>query len=280
MKELVQEIENQLNTKITSYSFLGKGQCNDVYKLQTKDKNICLKITKNMDSSCELNSISTEAQILQFMTKMRVSCIPKFILHSGNYYLYEFIDGISMKHIFSQLSEKQKVSIFKNIGKFHYQLSHLDKDTVLDLGITEYQPEKTKLNPSELNLERLNLKQKELVHQAYEIYVGSIESSKPQLLHNDAHDENIFIASDSPIFIDFGDMIWRDIHYDFYRYVHDYPEYWQIIFLEFEKLSKITLNRKRIIAISLLRHLRGFILDREHQDDLNQELEYYSQILG
>lgn len=279
MKNLIQEIENKMNIKITSHSFLGRGQCNDVYKLQTKYRNICLKVKKGLDTTCELNSLSVEAKVFRFMSKAGVSFVPKYISSSDNYYLYEFIDGGSMKHVFAELSEEQKVSICKDIGKFHYELSRLDKNKVLDLGITEYQPEKNKLNPSEYNLDRLSTKQKELVHQAYKIYVSSIRASKPQLLHNDAHDENIFITSDNPIFIDFGDMIWRDVHYDFYRYVHDYPEYWKTIILEFEELSMIKLNRERIIAISLLRHLQGFILDIEDKDDFDRELEYYSELL-
>ena len=279
MKELIQEIEHKLNTKIISHSFLGKGQCNDIYKLETKDKSICLKVKKGMDTTCELNSISVESKVFQFMNEAGVSFIPKYILSSDNYYLYEFVDGSSMKHVFSQLSDEQKVSIFKDIGKFHYELSQLDKDKVLGLGITEYRPEKNRLNPSEHNLDRLSTEQKELVHQAYKTYIDSIEASKPQLLHNDAHDENIFITSDRPTFIDFGDMIWRDIHYDFSRYVHDYPEYWEIILLEFEKLSMLKLNKERIIAISLLRHLQGFILDIENKDGFDSELGYYFELL-
>jgi Ser/Thr protein kinase RdoA (MazF antagonist) len=278
MEELIQEIENRIGTKVVSHSFLGKGQCNDIYKLETKNKSICLKVKKGVDNTCELNSISVEAKIFQFMSEKGVSFVPKFISSSDNYYLYEFVDGVSMNNVFSQLSEDQKVSIFRNIGKFQYELSLLDKDKVFNLGITEYQPEKNKLNPSEHNLDRLSAKQKELVHQAHKKYLGSIGLSKPQLLHNDAHDENIFIASDNPIFIDFGDMIWRDIHYDFYRYVHDYPKYWEIILLEFEKLSMFKLSKERIVAISLLRHLRGFILDIENQDDFNKALEYYSEL--
>ncbi|MFT5280658.1 MAG: Ser/Thr protein kinase RdoA (MazF antagonist) [Flavobacteriaceae bacterium] len=279
MEELIQEIENKLNTKIASYSFLGKGQCNDVYKLETKDKSFCLKIKKVIDTTCELNVISIEAEILHFMNEVEVPFIPKLILRSDNYYLYEYIEGMSMKHMFSSLSKRKKISIFESIGKFHYELSQLYKNKVLSLGITEYQPEKNKLNPLEHNLDRLNEEQKSFVHKAYEKYVNSINSSKPQLLHNDAHDENIFVSSDKPIFIDFGDMIWRDIHYDFYRYVHDYPRYWNIIILEFEKLSMTKLDRERIIAISLLRHLKGFILDIESKDDFNKELEYYSELL-
>jgi Ser/Thr protein kinase RdoA (MazF antagonist) len=279
VKELIQEIENKLNTKIASYSFLGKGQCNDVYKLETKDKSLCLKIKKGIDTTCELNGISIEAEILHFMNEAKVPFIPKFILSSDNYYLYEYIEGMSMKNMFSNLSERQKISIFESIGKFHYELSQLNQNKVLSLGITEYQPEKNKLDPSECNLDRLNLEQKELVNQAYKVYINSKASSNSQLLHNDAHGENIFITSDNLTFIDFGDMIWRDIHYDFYRYVHDYPKHWEIIILEFEKLSMTKLNRERIIAISLLRHLKGFILDIESKDDFNKELEYYSELL-
>lgn len=280
MKKLIQEIENNLSTKVISYSFLGKGQCNDIYRLETEGKSYCLKIAKDPinSNSCELNSIAVEAKLLERLSSTDIDFIPRFILTSEGSYVYEFIDGHSIKQSFETLGEGNMVSIFKDIARFHYQLSLLKKEDVLELGITEYDPEQQVLKPNQYDLTKISFKQRKIIENAYAIYLRSIGSSLPQLLHNDPHDENIFIINRKPIFIDFGDMIWRDIHYDFSRYVHDYPNYWEIILFEFERLFGQKLNRDRIISISLLRHLRGFLTDINNEV-LEEKLCYYKNLL-
>lgn len=279
MKKLIKEIEHKLNEKIHSYFLMGSGQCNSIYKIETNIHEYCLKIEKEDRPFDELNNLSIEGELIEHMNNNNINHIPKLVLKSNHYYIYEYIQGNLMYDVFSKLTEKEKILISHSIAHFHYNLLKINRNEALDIGVKEYKPENHKLNIKQHNFDKLSKKEIDVIKRAYEIYICSLDSSLPQLLHNDAHDKNIVISDHRAIFIDFGDVIWRDIHYDFYRYVYDYPQYWEIIVSEFEKLSKIKLNKKRIIAISLLRHLKALLGDEDKKLIISEKVNYYSDLL-
>lgn len=279
MEKLIQEIENKIETKILAYPHIGNGQCNDVYKLETDIGNYCLKIEKEDRSLDELNDIIIEGSLLEYMSKKSVKHIPEFILKNNHYYIYKFMEGGLMNKSFHNLTEKEKILVCYDIAEFHFELSKITKKDALALGIKEYKPEKNKLGLEQHDFKKLTEDEINIIKQAHEIYINSLGDSLPQLLHNDAHDKNILISNQKAIFIDFGDMLWRDIHYDFYRYVFDYPKYWKIIVSRFEKISGKKLNRKRIISISLLRHLRALLGDKDKEEIVSEKMAYYSNLL-
>ena len=234
-----------------------------------------MKINESGNFSCEVNTISTEAAIFEYISSKNIPFIGRFVYRDKNYYLYEFINGNSMKVAFEELHEKDRNNFFKKIGHFHYELSQIKTNELTKIGITEYNLSNHKLNYENLDLSEVDDENLKFIKDVYDVYVDSQMDSIPHLLHNDAHNENIFIRDIDPVFIDFGDMIIRDIHYDFYRYVYDYPEYWQIAVAEYEKLSKKKLNKDRIASISLLRHLRGFVLDSNDSKVLNSKIQKF-----
>lgn len=281
----IKEIEEKLKVTINSCDLLGKGQCNTIYKLQTDDGTFCLKLEKKNKPFPELNHISVEGNILNyFQDKDELKdLVPKLFYTSEHYYIYEYIEGDSMKNSFEILTTEIQVDICKNIANFHYLLTKANKEEVISLGITEYEPKNHKLGLDQHDLGMLSLKNQELIHKAYAIYENSFSSSIPHLLHNDAHDENIFIINNKIKFIDFGDMIWRDVHYDFYNYVVKYPKHWKIIVTEFEKLSNMKLNIDRIVSIALLRYLRSFLErleDNEEEEEILGKFKYFDQLLS
>lgn len=181
--------------------------------------------------------------------------------------MYEYVNGLSMRDSFPGLNIEAQTAVINHIASFHHSLLRANKQACLDIGITEYNPEKNKLGLEQHDLSTLSPAQEDLVRKASRLYKGSLAASLPQLLHNDAHDENIFIQDGTAVFIDFGDMIWRDVHYEFYNYVMKYPAHWEQIVSKYEALSGHTLDKARIVSIALLRYLRSLL------DDLNTPLK-------
>lgn len=279
MEKIFKEIEEYFSLKIESYSLIGAGQCNEIYKLKLGANNYCLKVAKKDRPFDELNHISTEANILESMNNKEVKHIPRLLFKSNDYYIYEYVEGIPMDSIFSKLSEEEKIIVCNKIAYFHFQLSKINKDDAISIGITEYKPEQNKLGLDQHSIKNLSEEQINIIQEAHGIYSNSLNDSVIQLLHNDAHNKNILISNTDITFIDFGDMLLRDIHYDFYQYVFDYPKYWEVIVYKFEEFSGFKLNRERIVAISLLRNLRALLTDEDKKSILKLKIKYYSQFL-
>jgi Ser/Thr protein kinase RdoA (MazF antagonist) len=281
---IIKKTEDNLNVTVDSYSILGEGQCNTIFKIETNNQGYCLKLEKEEKPFDELNHISVEGSILEYLNENIdiVQYVPKLVVVNKKYYLYEYINGKSMKESFDGFSVDTQEDICKNIAKFHYLLEKAKKEDVLKIGVTEYKPERHKLGLEQHDLSILSRKNKDLITRAFRIYEDSIDSSLHQLLHNDAHDENIFIRNNKVIFIDFGDMIWRDVHYDFYNYVIKYPNHWESIVNEFENLSGQKINRKRIVSIALLRYLRSFLEELKEpsrKTSILQKFQYIEDLL-
>jgi len=278
MEKFIKEIEFGLGSQVKSYSPIGNGQCNNIYKIDTETTIYCLKTSKNDRLLEELNSLYVEGNILSHLNEKGVRIVPKISLISKEYYIYEYIEGGLMDTIFPSLTEDEKISTCHKIASFHYSLTKINKDNALPLGIGEYEAEKNTLDPDQYDVSELKRDEIRLIKKAHKIYTESLHVSMSQLIHNDAHDKNILINESDVIFIDFGDMLWRDVHYEFYRYVYDYPFYWELIVSDYENLSGRTLDKNRIIAISLLRHLRALLGNDDLKGIISSKLDYYKKL--
>ncbi len=89
------------------------------------------------------------------------------------------------------------------------------------------------------------------------------------LLHNDAHNENIFVnqIGDLLCIIDFGDALWGDPHLDFINFIHAYPKHWELIIDSYEKSSGKILDKKRILALAIIRFSKQLIKMWNEQND-------------
>ncbi len=117
-----------------------------------------------------------------------------------------------------------------------------------------------------------------------ELFAQQIESGQLQLIHGDAHNENIFVTSTGKLraIIDFGDAVWSDAHHDFVSYIHAYPELWRFSVRAYEEATGQNLDHRRLVALTILRHLKGLInlwVDKIDKDHVVEKFNYYLGLL-
>lgn len=288
---IVSLIERHFSARISGPALLGQGLCNSVYVFTLAGKKYCVKIERPDKETNEQNDIIVEARIIQEIFQKGVTRhVPEIFLVDSEHrlYVYDYFEGSSLEK-FTLRNIQEAEDLFLRLGAFHASLDCLTKEEAKAIGmvideigssINEFFSD-DKIGDLPQDWDGRWVK---VVHSALRIYA----STKPglcQCIHNDAHNGNIFISSDANDFrvIDFGDAMYGDAHMDFVSYVHAYPDYWQFVVESYVQASGKMLLRERLIALALLRHLKGLIkMWNEHSDTehVTSKMNYYCSILN
>lgn len=288
---IIRVIEQYFSAKISGLSLLGQGLCNTVYAFTISDRKYCVKIERADKETNEQNDILVESRIIQEIFQKGVTRhVPEIFLVDSEHrlYVYDYFEGSNLEN-FSLLNNTEMEDLFLRLGAFHASLDCLTKEEAQEIGmvvdetgtsITEFfSNDKIADLPKDWDQKWV-----QVVHSALRIYA----TTKPghcQCIHNDAHDRNIFVTPNMDNFrvIDFGDAMYGDVHLDFVSYVHAYPDYWRFAIEGFEKASGKSLSRERLIALALMRHLKGLIKmwnEQSEREHVSAKMKYYCTILN
>jgi tRNA A-37 threonylcarbamoyl transferase component Bud32 len=261
--KIIESVEQNLNIKVSKIELFGQGKCNFIYLVNAESgEQFIVKKERGDKETEEQNHIITEARIIQYLkNKLPNLEIPAIRFYDENVglYCYNFISGKPMKITWQDLNEVQRITLCKNLGKFHAKFhSSLSLVEVEQLGLVINQ------NP-ELEGELLNHLDSvfqtsdvpenlvDIIENALKIYNKTSKEVHFSLIHNDIHDENILIDKDSiSAIIDFGDTEFDDIRKDFHRYVSDYPDYFDYILDEYKNNVNFPVSKARIVAYTIL----------------------------
>lgn len=261
--QLKKFIDNKLGKNIVEFFLKEKGMCNNAWYVKTSDnEEYLIKQERHDKGTNEQNDLVVEAKTIQKLNQVNSSLpIPKivFILESPKMYCYKYIEGDMMLDAWKNLSEQEKKSLCKELGKFHAEFENaLSKEEIQALGLeidtsTDLHKQTKEEIEVFLNDTQIPEKYKIIVKQVCEVFEKTKTEASFGLCHNDSHHENIIIHKGKfACVIDFGDTGYGDIHNEFTRYVQDYPNYFEIIVKTYEKLSNKTLSRIRLIAQTIL----------------------------
>ncbi len=279
LKEIIQ---NMLNDDIEDFSVKGNGMCNNAYYIKTKKGDEYLVKEERVNKEVEEeNDLLIEARVIKTLNGINPSLlIPQiiFISEIPKMYCYKYIEGKTMRSVWSELTEEKRKTICELLGKFHYDFGKLlsqeevkkigmqvDVSTKLEDGVVD------KVNKFLID-KKLPKKYIELAKDARNMFNSVSELAIFGFCHNDSHHENIIINNNGEFasVIDFGDTGWRDIYNEFTRYAQDYPDYFEIILKVYEDLSGNKLSRKRLLSLTILYSI-GSIQKKYHKG--NKELK-------
>lgn len=256
-------IETSLGEPISDISLLGRGCCNNAYRIQTSAPARYIFKEKQTDAVLtEQNSLSIEAGLIQELAKLPVPIpVPKvvFVSHDPEIYGYEYIEGEQMRDAWPKLSEAKRIEICEKLGEFHAFIGqHISKAKARILGLiidesTDLHPETCLEYDDILASKNTPERIKTLAREARRILDETEDACVFQFIHYDAHHENILIKEEriSGI-IDFGDAEYGEMAKEFSRYIRDFPDYFMHIVSSYEKHSGHRLNRDRLVCFSFL----------------------------
>lgn len=279
------------NLDTSNLTILGKGKCNTIYLTEVGGKKICIKEERKDKETDEQNNILVEGKLIQTLSELVPNIkIPRIleINEENRSYSYEFTYGVRLDTFdCTSLSPQQLVELFTELGLFHAQLRLIKKERVISLGIVDAESTPYDYNTAEvLHMIPRDFEPewKELIRECCSINEQTKEDRYFQLIHDDAHSQNIFVSPDGKLLtvIDFGDALWQDIHFEFVSYIHSYPDYWKYVVESFEKETGIILNRRRLFALTVLRHVTGLLINLWNTDEnkkkVAQVFEYYESL--
>ncbi len=127
MKKIQEEIQSHFDQKIIACKLFGSGDCNIAYRVKTKDgKTFIVKKRKENPESIEQNSLFTEGRLLQFLFEKNLPITIPEIIFTSKYpdmYGYKYIEGLTLRKVWSNLDENIKQKICIKLGEFHASLS-------------------------------------------------------------------------------------------------------------------------------------------------------------
>jgi len=260
---LQSQIQTLLGKKISQFTLRGKGACNNAYSVETHegDKYI-VKQERDIKEFQPQNDLSVEADVAQRLYKLSLTvAIPHvvFVSESPKMYCYEYIAGDMMREVWASLSEEEKVSICRDLGRFHAEIGkRFTKQMAYESRIKidespEVHPEVSQEYNELILSPDVPEEFKMLAKEARLIFEGTMGDVVFQFIHNDSHHENI-IVKDNKIsgIIDFGNAEWGEIAKEFSRYIRDYPDYFKYIVSSYEQESGNKLSYKRLVSNALL----------------------------
>jgi aminoglycoside phosphotransferase (APT) family kinase protein len=252
---------------VFAVEMLGEGACNNVYRAtSTEGRHVCIKVEKPDAKKPEMNPLWIEATIMQKLKNHTPDIkIPDVLLIDSEqkFYIYYFIEGKTLESV-TQGNKSLSESVIQSLAltHAHIHMTPVELFSELPLQYTDDHMyincvERTRLYATDLQLPS---EWRRLLQWALEHYTDG--DSMSCLIHNDAHNENIFV-NDSIEFvalIDFGDVIIGDAHLDFINYVHEYPHSWIDIIDQYEQYSGVELSRQRILALAIIRFSKQLII--------------------
>ncbi len=260
-------IENLIKQNIFNFKLKGKGAVNNAYYFELENGlKYIVKQELDIKEFEPENDLITEAKIIDYLNKKGIfTSIPKilFISEIDKIYCYEYIEGNTLKDIWTDLPETERINILNDLGKFHAEIGKVfDKKDIESVGIKiddsiDMHPESQKeylelIEDKDIPEHYINL-----VKKARDVLDNDNQNIYFQLLHNDAHHENIIIDNKNISgYIDFGNAQFGEITKEFSRYIRDFPNHFQYIVESYEKESGNNLSMNRLVAYSLL---SGFI---------------------
>jgi len=254
-------IQNHLESKITTFELKASGYCNNAYYLETESKQkLIVKQEKEVQEFTPQNSLLIEAKIARKFREFDLS-IPTsrvvFVAQNPDMYGYEYIEGDLLKSVWKELSEEERVNVCKKLGNFHAEIGQqISREEATKLGITiddssDVHPET--LEEYEENIRNMDILEsyRTLVTKAKEMLDSTSDDAVFQFIHNDAHHENILI-NDKEIsgFIDYGNSEYGEVAKEFSRYIRDFPDYFHYIVEGYEEKSGNKLSYKRLVSYS------------------------------
>ena len=256
-------LEQEIGVKVSEIKLFGKGMCNYVYLVTLVNGNqLIIKQERKDKETEEQNNIIIEAKIIKYLkNKIKSLQIPNIRFYNDHLglYCYDFISGNTMKNEWLYMSEEERVSLCKNLGKFHARFHNsCQAEEVKNLGLIMNQSSEMEANLL-IHLEHL-LKNKKLpnnlsylLEKAIKVFNTTKNEAIFRLIHNDIHHENILVEkSNISAIIDFGDTEFGDIRKEFHRYLLDYPKYFDYILAEYQNNVSFKVSKDRILSYTIL----------------------------
>jgi aminoglycoside phosphotransferase (APT) family kinase protein len=267
MEEILKlEIQKLLGVEIALFVLKGSGAINNAYYVETLtgDK-LIVKCEKEIKDAEQQNNLVTEANIINILSGLDLNIpVPKviFISEKTKMYGYKYIDGETLKSVWSKLTEEKRIYICKQLGIFHAEIGKkFTRKMAEEVGIqinlsANLHMEVVKEYSQILANEKIPEYIKILARQAKDIFDSTNNKAFFQFIHNDAHYENILI-NDEKIsgYIDYDRADYGDITQEFSRYIRDFPDYFQYIVSSYEEASGNVLSLPRLFAASFLNGL-------------------------
>ena len=120
MCQFLEGIKDARTQGCTDLSLHGIGKRGLVFKGQLKKKTVAVKIKRE---SSAVNTLVHEADMLQLVNAKHIG--PRYVVHTQQCLIMEFIDGRSLKKVFSGLSTQKKNAIVKQLLTQSAQLDEL-----------------------------------------------------------------------------------------------------------------------------------------------------------
>ncbi|MFA7193498.1 MAG: aminoglycoside phosphotransferase family protein [Candidatus Paceibacterota bacterium] len=286
-EDLRGDIEKIIKEKITKFELKASGFVNNAYYLETKTGKKCIvKVEKEIQEFTPQNSLVIEAKVAQKLYESNLTIpVPEviFVSQDPDMYGYSFIEGDTLRNVWKDLSEEERIDILRNLGYFHAQIGKIiSKQNANEMGVLV--DDSTGLHLEVLadyhliiSDESLPKNMIDLAQKAKSIFDTTLDQSVFQFIHNDAHHENVLIK-DKKIsgFIDFGNSEYGETAREFSRYIRDFPNHFQHIIDSYEEESNNKLSLARLITNSFLSGLIDNVEDYKKggKDRVNAEKSF------
>ncbi|MES2471104.1 MAG: aminoglycoside phosphotransferase family protein [Patescibacteria group bacterium] len=261
--ELKANIQRILGKEITELTLKGKGECNYAFYAESSDGDkYIIKQEREQKLTEDQNDLVVEGNLIKRLYDANVSVhVPRviFVEENPKLYCYEYIEGDLMRGVWPSLSEEERISICRDLGRFHAEIGmkftkEMSQESGIDINpSTGQHPKVIEQYNKWIADPALPEDVIDLVKRAEQIFDGTSDKSVFQFLHNDGHHENI-IVKDKKIsgIIDFGDSEYGEVAKEFSRYIRDYPLYFHYIVDEYEKVSGNKLSYERLVNNALV----------------------------
>lgn len=219
------------------------------------------------------NDLVVEGNVIKQLYETGLTIpVPNIVFVSENpkLYCYEYIEGELMRGLWSALTEDERISICRELGRFHAEIGmkfskEMAKESGVDINESiGFHPQITEQYHAHVAAADVPDNFKQLVKEAKHIFDGTTDKVVFQFLHNDGHHENVIIRmEDKKIagIIDFGDAEWGETAKEFSRYIRDYPDYFEHIVGSYEEVSGNKLSRRRLVSNALVSGFNEIVED-------------------
>lgn len=292
--EIKSQIQKILGDEIIEFSLKGKGACNNAYYIETlKGNKYIVKQERDHKESQPQNDLIVEASVMQRLSAMPLAIpLPKivFVSEAAKMFGYEYIDGDTMREVWCTLTEQEKVSVCRTLGRFHSEIGRLfTKEMAQVSGLKidlspDVHPEVTDEYKHILSSDDIPEAFKILAKEAQAVLDTTQQDIIFQFIHNDAHHENMIIKDKMIVgIIDFGNAEYGDITKEFSRYIRDYPNHFQYIISAYQENSGHTLSYKRLVCYSLIcgliDHITNYRKGGEDCAHVERDLATYKNLM-
>ncbi|OGM94991.1 hypothetical protein A2524_02780 [Candidatus Wolfebacteria bacterium RIFOXYD12_FULL_48_21] len=294
IKSLKRIISKKLHVDIIEISFLGKGACSNIFSCKTRTGQLyCLKEERSDKFDTESNDIVKEARLIQFLNTQSIALIPEvtFILNKPRLYCYKYIQGKPLNTRWNSLSEKNKVSIMKSIGKYHAEL--YNKISIDEAGLAGVRKDESDFIHS---ISNILPKLKSIDKSNSQLYKKALWMQKSYrrvtdehpvygFLHGDLHQGNLLVNHGKLAgIVDFGKSAIGDIHKDFSHHARHYPEYIDVLIDSYKSHTGLKLSKDKIIFYAFLKDLEKltYHIDKyaTHKKNIEAKTSLYDTLLS